>query len=231
MLAGEELAGATLRRLQTENGGGHDRLGIITLTFLTRGRLSRLAAQTAKYAIGQLANLIKRREMNRNEQQASREFMWKQLKLLVPLLACVLASKELRQELATILLELLSGKTPTSAEDTILALCCILAEGYAPPWHTYYKHQMNQRNGQVLPLPVPPPESLAKLRPVIQSRLIAGFCGGGQAENSFAIAPSADAQVSEIEPLSLLAGCGNGESTAAHWLMGTVRVARSSTLL
>ena len=240
MKAGEKLVGATLLRLQSNtvydkndriiaDFTSHDDQGLIMLTFLTRAtglqQPGSKAAEhpgnkTAIFAIRQLVLLSKNMDAPGNVVQ---HILWKQLRLLIPLLWFVLGSKFHRQELSAALLKLLSGENDSASEDMLLALCCILVHGLAPPWHL-----CSTRQKHVEAVPVPQLENPAKLSPLMQSRLNAGF--GVTLVESAAVSPGFHGF--EFDPWSLLAGGRGGKHTvAAHWLQGTVRAARSNALL
>jgi hypothetical protein len=234
LFLGEQVAGAVLQRLSpkptaTRIEGGHeyDNEGVLTLTFLTRARtLQRHVGQTVIAAIGQLAAVAN----SQTEQTEKRDvIVWKPLRLLIPLLVYLLPSKEHRVELAALLLKLLSlpGSYSGDLEDALVVLALVVHSGQAPPWHSYCVHQRN--NVQALPATNP---ELDGMRPAILKRLLAGL-GGVPSSVVFNVAP--DAAETETDPWSLVGGGSgggglHGEKTAAHFLLGTSRLARSQSL-
>lgn len=164
-------------------------------------------------AIGQLAAAA-----NQMNSQLREDMVWKQLRLLIPMFGFILSNKEYRVELSAHLLQLLSlSRNSCDLENALVALSHIVVSGFAPSWHTFARHQ---RNVQALQAP-----SLVGLRPALQARLGAGF--GNPLPEIVAFAPTGG----PTDPWSLRLETASERTVAAHWLVGTVRAARSATLL
>ena len=207
--APQKLPYATLQKLSRGTSTDYDNGGIILLTLLNRcsgNWVGQCVRQTIDSATKHLAAAGAHQP----------EVVWKQIRLLIPIVALV--TPQHRTALSPALLHLLSlSWADAELLNVLVALELIIVNGHVPFWHTFAERQRKQAQQTVLPLT----SALASLNLpcALQTRLSAGLTGNHATETQ--------------DPWLFLAGPVGAPSDAAavHWLSGAVRACRSSNLL